>query len=115
MADTEGLLHPGKIIDPIPINNEERINMRNGFFHLAATTALTIALSVSSAFAQKKYDTGATDTEIKIGQTNPFSGPASAYATIGKTQAAYIKMIKDRKSTRLNSSHRSLSRMPSSA
>jgi len=69
--------------------------MRNGFFHLAAGTALTIALSVSSAYAQKKYDTGATDTEIKIGQTNPFSGPASSYATIGKTQAAYIKMIND--------------------
>ena len=45
--------------------------------------------------AQKKYDTGATDTEIKIGQTNPFCGPASAYATIGKTQAAYMKMIND--------------------
>jgi len=69
--------------------------MRNGFFHLASATALTLALSVSSASAQKKYDTGATDTEIKIGQTNPFSGPASAYATIGKTQAAYIKMIND--------------------
>src|SRR6266852_6657751 len=69
--------------------------MRNGFFHLASATALTLALSVSSASAQKKYDTGATDTEIKIGQTNPFSGPASSYATIGKTQAAYIKMIND--------------------
>jgi len=84
-----------KTIGIIPINNEERIDMRNGFFHLAAGTALTIALSVSSAYAQKKYDTGATDTEIKIGQTNPFSGPASAYATIGKTQAAYFKMIND--------------------
>jgi branched-chain amino acid transport system substrate-binding protein len=69
--------------------------MRNGIFHLAAGAALAIALSASSAYAQKKYDTGATDTEIKIGQTNPFSGPASAYATIGKTQAAYIKMIND--------------------
>jgi len=69
--------------------------MRNGFLHLAGTAALILALSASSAFAQKKYDTGATDTEIKIGQTNPFSGPASAYATIGKTQAAYIKMIND--------------------
>src|SRR5213076_2098197 len=45
--------------------------------------------------AQKKYDTGASDTEIKIGQTVPFSGPASPYATIGKTQAAYMKMIND--------------------
>ena len=69
--------------------------MRNGFFHLATGAALTLALSVSSAFAQKKYDTGASDTEIKIGQTVPFSGPASAYATIGKAQAAYIKMIND--------------------
>jgi branched-chain amino acid transport system substrate-binding protein len=69
--------------------------MRNGIFHLAIGTALAIALSASSAYAQKRYDTGASDTEIKIGQTNPFSGPASAYATIGKTQAAYIKMIND--------------------
>jgi branched-chain amino acid transport system substrate-binding protein len=69
--------------------------MRNGFFNLATGTALAIALAASPALAQKKYDTGATDTEIKIGQTNPFSGPASAYATIGKTQAAYVKMIND--------------------
>jgi ABC-type branched-subunit amino acid transport system substrate-binding protein len=69
--------------------------MRNGIFRLLTGTAVAIALSASSAYAQKKYDTGATDTEIKIGQTNPFSGPASAYATIGKTQAAYIKMIND--------------------
>jgi ABC-type branched-subunit amino acid transport system substrate-binding protein len=69
--------------------------MRKAIFHLATGTALALALSVSAASAQKKYDTGATDTEIKIGQTNPFSGPASAYATIGKTQAAYIKMIND--------------------
>ncbi len=69
--------------------------MRNGFFHLLTGTAVAIALSAAPASAQKKYDTGATDTEIKIGQTNPFSGPASAYATIGKTQAAYFKMIND--------------------
>src|SRR5712692_9588750 len=69
--------------------------MRNGITRLVATTAVAIALSASSALAQKKYDTGATDTEIKIGQTVPFSGPASAYAGIGKTQAAYLKMIND--------------------
>jgi branched-chain amino acid transport system substrate-binding protein len=69
--------------------------MRNGIFRLVTGTALAIALSASSAYAQKKYDTGATDTEIKLGQTNPFSGPASSYATIGKTQAAYMKMIND--------------------
>ncbi|MCS3445282.1 MULTISPECIES: ABC transporter substrate-binding protein [Bradyrhizobium] len=69
--------------------------MRNGIFHLVTGTALAIALSASPAFAQKKYDPGASDTEIKIGQTVPFSGPASAYASIGKTQAAYFKMIND--------------------
>ncbi|WP_298370599.1 ABC transporter substrate-binding protein [uncultured Bradyrhizobium sp.] len=69
--------------------------MRNGIFHLVTGAALAIALSATSASAQKKYDPGASDTEIKIGQTVPFSGPASAYASIGKTQAAYFKMIND--------------------
>ncbi|TWB06920.1 ABC transporter substrate-binding protein [Bradyrhizobium stylosanthis] len=69
--------------------------MRNGMLHLATATALTLALSISAANAQKKYDPGATDTEIKVGQTMPFSGPASAYSSIGKTQAAYFKMIND--------------------
>src|SRR6202051_4078483 len=73
----------------------ERNDMRNGILHLFAATALALALSATSASAQKSYDTGATDTEIKIGQTVPFSGPASAYAGIGKTQAAYLKMIND--------------------
>src|ERR1700723_2864567 len=67
--------------------------MRNRIFHFVTATAVAIALSASSASAQKKYDPGATDTEIKIGQTVPFSGPASAYATIGKAQAAYFNMI----------------------
>ncbi|MBV8925991.1 MAG: ABC transporter substrate-binding protein [Bradyrhizobium sp.] len=69
--------------------------MRNGIIHLAGTAALAIALSASSASAQKKYDPGASDTEIKVGQTVPFSGPASPYASIGKTQAAYFKMINE--------------------
>jgi ABC-type branched-subunit amino acid transport system substrate-binding protein len=69
--------------------------MRDSLFNVTAASAITIALSISTAYAQKKYDPGATDTEIKIGQTVPFSGPASAYATIGKAQAAYFKMIND--------------------
>ena len=68
--------------------------MRSGMFHWLAGAAVAIALA-SPANAQKKYDTGASDTEIKIGQTVPFSGPASAYAGIGKTQAAYFKMINE--------------------
>src|SRR6201994_2981640 len=69
--------------------------MRIGLIRLAGTMALAIAFSAPQAHAQKKYDTGATDTEIKIGQTVPFSGPASAYATIGKAQAAYFNMINE--------------------
>jgi branched-chain amino acid transport system substrate-binding protein len=69
--------------------------MRHGILSFAGTAALALTLSATSALAQKKYDTGASDTEIKIGQTVPFSGPASAYASIGKTQAAYFKMIND--------------------
>src|SRR6201994_1362655 len=69
--------------------------MRIGLIRLAGTMALAIAFSAPQAHAQKKYDVGATDTEIKIGQTVPFSGPAAAYAGIGKTQAAYIRMINE--------------------
>jgi ABC-type branched-subunit amino acid transport system substrate-binding protein len=54
-----------------------------------------VVLAAAPAFAQKAYDPGASDTEIKIGQTMPFSGPASAYATIGKAEAAYFRMIND--------------------
>jgi len=61
-----------------------------------ASAALTLlAASGSGALAQKKYDTGATDTEIKIGNIMPYSGPASAYGVIGKTEAAYFKKIND--------------------
>jgi branched-chain amino acid transport system substrate-binding protein len=70
--------------------------MKGSTLRLAAASALAIALSVLPASAQKKYDIGATDTEIKVGQTLPFSGPVSAYATIGKAQAAYMKMVNDR-------------------
>jgi ABC-type branched-subunit amino acid transport system substrate-binding protein len=54
-----------------------------------------LAASSSGVLAQKKYDTGATDTEIKIGNIMPYSGPASAYGVIGKTEAAYFKKIND--------------------
>lgn len=62
---------------------------------LAASIALGLAGLAGPVAAQKKYDPGATDTEIKIGQTMPYSGPASAYGTIGKVQAAYFKMLND--------------------
>jgi len=58
---------------------------------------LAIALSITAAAtaAEKKYGPGVTDTEIKLGQTSPYSGPASAYSVIAKAQLAYFKMIND--------------------
>ncbi|MGY4460067.1 ABC-type branched-subunit amino acid transport system substrate-binding protein [Bradyrhizobium sp. LB13.1] len=52
-------------------------------------------LVTTPALAQKKYDPGATDTEIKLGNIMPYSGPASSYGVIGKTEAAFFKMVND--------------------
>jgi ABC-type branched-subunit amino acid transport system substrate-binding protein len=73
---------------------------RDGMSAIKKLTILSAALgllaaSSSGALAQKKYDTGATDTEIKVGNIMPYSGPASAYGVIGKTEAAYFKKIND--------------------
>jgi ABC-type branched-subunit amino acid transport system substrate-binding protein len=51
------------------------------------------AISTSAANAQKKYDPGASDSEIKIGNIMPYSGPASSYGVIGKTEAAYFDKV----------------------
>ena len=58
-----------------------------------STAIILLAASGSSALAQKKYDAGVTDTEIKIGNIMPYSGPASAYGVIGRTEAAYFRKI----------------------
>jgi branched-chain amino acid transport system substrate-binding protein len=55
----------------------------------------SITIATGSATAQKRYAPGVNDTEIKIGQTMPYSGPASAWGTIGRAELAYIKMIND--------------------
>jgi len=61
---------------------------------LIGLAAATLAVAGSAA-GQKKYDLGASDTEIKIGQTMPYSGPASSYGTIGRAEAAYFQMINE--------------------
>jgi branched-chain amino acid transport system substrate-binding protein len=71
----------------------EETTMKRIFVPIAAL--LAAALATPAALAQKKYDQGASDTEIKIGNTMPYSGPASAYGTIGKAVAAYIKKVND--------------------
>src|SRR5215213_3830882 len=54
-----------------------------------------LALLAGVVQAQKNYDPGASDSEIRIGNTNPYSGPASAYGTIGKSIAAYFRMVNE--------------------
>ena len=66
------------------------ISKRMVLISIAAAVALT-----GPALAQKKYDPGASDTEIKIGNIMPYSGPASAYGTIGRAEAAYFRMINE--------------------
>ena len=70
--------------------------LKDSFRTLLGTLGLSgliIAIAMASAIAQKKYDPGVTDTEIKIGNIMPYSGPASAYGTIGRTEAAYFRRI----------------------
>jgi branched-chain amino acid transport system substrate-binding protein len=70
-----------------------KMTTRRTFVAGASAAALLTGRSV--AFAQKKYSDGASDTEIKIGHTNPYSGPASSYGVIGKTIQAYWKSVNE--------------------
>jgi ABC-type branched-subunit amino acid transport system substrate-binding protein len=61
---------------------------------LFTVAALAVAaMTAAAAAAQKKYDPGASDTEIKIGNIMPYSGPASSYGVIGKAEAAYFNKV----------------------
>ncbi|MGH6714874.1 MAG: ABC transporter substrate-binding protein [Bradyrhizobium sp.] len=60
---------------------------------MAALAAVVLAVTCGTALAHKTYDPGATDTEIRIGNIMPYSGPAAAYGVIGKTEAAYFDKI----------------------
>jgi branched-chain amino acid transport system substrate-binding protein len=61
----------------------------------AAVAVLAMALLAAPAAAQKKYDPGASDGEIKLGQTMPYSGPLSGFITLAKAEIAYFQMIND--------------------
>jgi branched-chain amino acid transport system substrate-binding protein len=62
-------------------------------FGILGLSGLIIAAAWAPAFAQKQYDTGVTDTEIKIGNIMPYSGPVSAYGVTGRAEAAYFRKI----------------------
>jgi ABC-type branched-subunit amino acid transport system substrate-binding protein len=71
-------------------------NMASKLIYLACLALFSAALGFSTpSLAQKKYDPGASDTEIKIGNIMPYSGPASAYSVIGRTEEAYFRKIND--------------------
>jgi len=76
------------------VKNKKLSLLNSRLISVTAAAALTV-LAIQGALAQKKYDTGASDTEIKIGNVEAYSGPASAYGIIGKTEDAYFKMIND--------------------
>ena len=76
----------------INIKRERTMSARLQNF-VAILTFFTVAIMASAAGAQKKYDPGASDTEIKIGNIMPYSGPASSYGVIGKSEAAYFNKI----------------------
>ena len=71
--------------------------MRLQKLRLLSVTALSAAFfAAAPAWAQKQYDPGASDSEIKVGNIMPYSGPASAYGVIGKTEAAFFRMINEK-------------------
>jgi branched-chain amino acid transport system substrate-binding protein len=76
------------------MRNKRLSLLSSSLVSMSAAAALSV-LATQGALAQKKYDTGATDSEIKIGNVEAYSGPASAYGVIGKTEDAYFKMIND--------------------
>ena len=71
-----------------------RLNQLRWAPAMVLVLVLVLALA-SSAGGQKKYAPGISDTEIKIGNTMPYSGPASAYGTVGRAEAAYFRMVND--------------------
>ena len=69
--------------------------MRHQMKLIAAASVIALAAAGSAAVAGGQYDPGASDTEIKIGNTSPYSGPASAYGADGRSEAGYFAMIND--------------------
>src|ERR1044072_2173134 len=70
----------------------EAMNLNKSMLLTSAVAGFALAVA-GPALAQKKYDPGASDTEIKVGNVNPYSGPASAYGLIGKTIGDYFNKI----------------------
>jgi branched-chain amino acid transport system substrate-binding protein len=74
----------------------DKVNINSLMLRIFAATLFAIALVATPAVAQKKYDPGATDTEIKIGNISPYTGLYSEYGAVARAEAAYFQMINDR-------------------
>ena len=72
------------------------MNTRTFIRNVVLHALFAVTLAAGNAVADKKYGPGVTDTEIKLGQTMPYSGPASAYSNYGKVETGYFQMINDR-------------------
>src|SRR3954467_4833090 len=64
-------------------------------YYAQIASIIAVTLATSSVVAQKKYGPGVTDTEIKVGNTGPYSGPASSYSPVPKSIVAWCKMVND--------------------
>src|SRR6185295_4798622 len=74
-------------------NGEGSMIRKFGLMTAVAVTAVAMAGDLSAA--EKKYGPGVTDTEIKLGQTLPYSGPASAFSSYGRVMTGYLKMVNE--------------------
>lgn len=80
----------------MPKMGKRQMHISRSPLHVASlAAALMFGCSVAASAQTKRYDVGATDTEIKIGNIMPYSGPASAFSILGKAEAAYFKKIND--------------------
>jgi branched-chain amino acid transport system substrate-binding protein len=78
---------------PTPALRVSRCRILTRFGPIVPLLVGLLAVTGSAGAAEKKYGPGVTDTEIKIGQTVPFSGPASSFAIVARIEAAYLQMI----------------------
>jgi branched-chain amino acid transport system substrate-binding protein len=81
---------------PSVSNRKEAVNMYIKMLPLSAAALFVLIFAAAQAVAQKKYDPGATDSEIKIGNIMPYTGKFSEYGAIGRAEAAYFQMINDK-------------------
>lgn len=76
--------------------DNKKMKTTTKLFATGVSLAVAVLMNVSAAQAQKKYDPGASDTEIRLGQTVPHSGPGSLYGVLGRVAVAYFEMINEK-------------------